>query len=187
MNVYLVAVHTLVGPLPGVHTHVFVEAGRLGETLPTHRTLEEGTGREGLFQQAASKCTYLCFELVDFYGFNYFAAVAPRQWPRGGELSFQHRPSVKGRTLLRGGRAGPDLVGPVLLVDVEDVDPQAVPLLERSAAQVTGELPVALVHAAGVLQVFVPVVLVGEHLPAPVTFEALSGVWRRRKKELDDG
>lgn len=33
---YLVAVHALVWPLSGVHAHVFVEAGRLGETLPAH-------------------------------------------------------------------------------------------------------------------------------------------------------
>lgn len=42
-----------------------------------------------------------------------------------------------------------------------------------------GELPVALVHAAGVLQVFVSVVLIGKHLPTSVTLEALASIWRR--------
>lgn len=64
---------------------------------------------------------------------------------------------------------------------VQDVNPQPVPLLERPAAQMTGELPVPLVHAARVLQVFVSVVLVGEHLPASVALEALPGIWRQNK------
>lgn len=36
---HLVAVDTLVRPLSGVDAHVFVETGRLGETLSAHRTL----------------------------------------------------------------------------------------------------------------------------------------------------
>lgn len=76
------------------------------------------------------------------------------------ELSFQHLLSY--------------LVRSVLFVHVQDVDPEPVPLLEGSVAQVTGELPVPLVHAARVLQVLVSVVSIGEHLPAPVTFVALT-------------
>jgi len=68
------------------------------------------------------------------------------------------------------------LVGSVLLVDVQDVDAQAVPLLEGACAEGAGELAVPTVHAAGVLQVLVPVVLVGEHLPTAVAPEALPGV-----------
>lgn len=71
------------------------------------------------------------------------------------------------------------LVRPVLFVNVQNVDPQSVPLLERSVAEVAGELPVALVHAARVLQVLVSVVLVREHLPAPVALEPVAGIWGR--------
>lgn len=42
----------------------------------------------------------------------------------------------------------------------------------------TGELPVSLVHAARVLQVFVSVVSVGKHLPAPVTLVAFACIWK---------
>ena len=68
------------------------------------------------------------------------------------------------------------LVGSVLLVHVQYVDAQAVSLLEGPGAEVARELPVALVHAARVLEVLVPVILVGEHLPAAVTLEALPGI-----------
>lgn len=44
----------------------------------------------------------------------------------------------------------------------------------------TGELPVALVHAACVLQVLVSVVLVCKHLAAPVTLETLTAIWGRK-------
>lgn len=37
---YLITVDTLVRPLSRVHTHVFVETGRLGEALPAHRALQ---------------------------------------------------------------------------------------------------------------------------------------------------
>ena len=67
-------------------------------------------------------------------------------------------------------------MGSVLLVHVQDVDAQTVPFLEGPGAEVARELAVALVHAAGVLEVLVAVVLVGEHLPAAVTPEALPGV-----------
>ena len=60
------------------------------------------------------------------------------------------------------------LVRPVLLVHVQDVNAQAVALLERSRAQVTRKLAVALVHAARVLEMLVAVVLVGEHFAASV-------------------
>lgn len=68
----------------------------------------------------------------------------------------------------------------VLFVNVQNMDPQPVPLLEGPVAQVAGELPVALVHAARVLEVLVPVVLVGEHLPAAIALEAFAGVCGRR-------
>lgn len=61
------------------------------------------------------------------------------------------------------------LVRPVLLVDVEDVDAEPVPLLERPFAERAGELPVTLVHTGGVLEMFIPVVSVGKHLPTSVT------------------
>lgn len=70
------------------------------------------------------------------------------------------------------------LVRSVLLVNVEDVDPQPVPLLEGAVAEVTRELAVPLVHAASVLEVLVPVVLVGKNLPAALTLEALPGFCR---------
>lgn len=66
-------------------------------------------------------------------------------------------------------------MGSVLLVDVQHVDAQSVPLLEGAAAEVAGEFPVALVHAARVLEVLVTVVAVGEHLPAALALEALPG------------
>lgn len=69
---------------------------------------------------------------------------------------------------------------PVLFVNVQNVDPQPVSLLEGPVAQVAGELPVTLVHATCVLEVLVPVVLVCEHLPTAVTLEALAGVCGRR-------
>lgn len=72
----------------------------------------------------------------------------------------------------------------VLFVNVQNVDPQPVPLLEGPVAQVAGELPVALVHAACVLQVLVSVVLVRKHLPAAVTLEALARVCGRRAQCL---
>jgi hypothetical protein len=61
------------------------------------------------------------------------------------------------------------LVRPMLLVHVQDVNAEAVALLERARAQMTRKLAVALVHTPRVLEMLVAVVLVGEHLPAPVT------------------
>lgn len=68
------------------------------------------------------------------------------------------------------------LVRPVFFVNVQNVDPQPVPLLEGPVAEVTRELPVALVHASCVLEVLVSVVLVRKDLPAPVALEALAGI-----------
>lgn len=59
------------------------------------------------------------------------------------------------------------------------MDPQSVSLLEGSVAQMAGELPVALVHAARVLQMLVSVVFVCEHLPTPVTLEPFAGICKR--------
>lgn len=64
----------------------------------------------------------------------------------------------------------------VLLVNVENMDPQPVPFFKGSATKVARKFPVPLVHTAGVLEVLVPVVLVGEDLPAPLALEALPGV-----------
>lgn len=69
------------------------------------------------------------------------------------------------------------LVRSVFFVNVQDVNPQSVPLLERSVAEVTGELSVALVHAASVLQMFISVIFVREHLAASVTLETLASIW----------
>lgn len=61
------------------------------------------------------------------------------------------------------------LVRSMLLVHMQDVDAEAVALLERPRTQVAREFAVALVHAPRVFQVFVPVVFVGEHFAASVT------------------
>ena len=43
---HLVAVDALVRPLPGVHAHVFVEAGRLGEAFRANRALQGTTTKQ---------------------------------------------------------------------------------------------------------------------------------------------
>ncbi len=80
---------------------------------------------------------------------------------------------VETRRLAEALAAHAALVRPVLLVHVQDVDAEAVALLERARAQVARELAVALVHAARVLEMLVAVVLVGEHLAASITRVAL--------------
>lgn len=71
----------------------------------------------------------------------------------------------------------PYLVRSVFFVNVQDVNPQSVSLLERSVAEVTRELSVALVHAASVLQMFISVIFVREHLAASVALETLASIW----------
>lgn len=63
----------------------------------------------------------------------------------------------------------------VLFVNVENMNPQPVSFLKGSVTKVTGKFAVPLVHAAGVLEVFVPVVLVGKNFAAALTLEALPG------------
>jgi len=64
----------------------------------------------------------------------------------------------------------------VFLMHMENVDSESVSLLERPVAEVAGKLPVALIHAARVFQVFVPVVLIGEHFTTAITLKALSRI-----------
>ena len=71
-------------------------------------------------------------------------------------------------------RADDALVRSMLLVHVQDVYAEAIAFLKRARAQMTGKLAIALVHAASVLQMLVAVVLVGEHLPAPLALVALA-------------
>jgi len=59
---------------------------------------------------------------------------------------------------------------------MENVDSESVSLLERPVAEVAGKLPVALIHTARVFQVFVPVVLIGEHFTTAITLKALSRI-----------
>ena len=77
-------------------------------------------------------------------------------------------------------RPSSHLVRPVLLMDVEDVDAQPVPLLEGPFAERAGELPVTLVHTGGVLEVFISVVSVGKHLSTSVTSVTFCGLCRHR-------
>lgn len=63
----------------------------------------------------------------------------------------------------------------VLFVNVENMDPQPVSFFKGSVTKVTRKFAVPLVHAAGVLEVFVPVVLVGKNFAAALTLEALPG------------
>lgn len=60
-------------------------------------------------------------------------------------------------------------VGPVPLMDVKNVDPESVTLLEGSLAERTWKLPIPLVHTGSVLEVLISVVFVGEHLATAFT------------------
>lgn len=68
------------------------------------------------------------------------------------------------------------LMWSVFLVYVENVNSETVSLLERPVAEVAGKFPVALIHAARVFQVFVPVVLISEDFTTAITLETLSGI-----------
>lgn len=81
----------------------------------------------------------------------------------------------------------PYLVRPVLLVNVQDVDPEPVPLLKGPFAEGAGELPVSLVHAGGVLEVLISVIPVGEHLPTSVTSVTLRGLCQTREERAGAG
>lgn len=61
------------------------------------------------------------------------------------------------------------LVRPVLLMDMKDMDPEPVPLLKGSFAEIAGEFPVALVHTGGVLQMLISVIFVGKYFPTSFT------------------
>ena len=63
----------------------------------------------------------------------------------------------------------------VLFVDVQNMDPQPVSFFKGSVTKVTRKFAVPLVHAASVLEVLVPVVLVGKNLPAALALKALPG------------
>ena len=63
----------------------------------------------------------------------------------------------------------------VLFVNVENMDPQPVSFFKGSVTEVTRKFAVPLVHAASVLEVLVPVVLVGKNLAAALTLKALPG------------
>ena len=58
----------------------------------------------------------------------------------------------------------------VLLVHVQHVDTQAIPLVEGAVTNGAWELPVSCVNAPRVFKMAVTVVFVGEHFPAPFTF-----------------
>lgn len=63
----------------------------------------------------------------------------------------------------------------VLFMNVENMDPQPVSFFKGSVTKVTRKFAVPLVHAAGVLEVLVPVVFVGKNFAAALTLEALPG------------
>lgn len=65
-------------------------------------------------------------------------------------------------------------------MNVQDVDPEPVPLLKGPFAEGAGELPVSLVHARGVLEVLISVIPVGEHFPTPVTSVTLRRLCQTR-------
>lgn len=71
------------------------------------------------------------------------------------------------------------LVRPVLLVNVEDVDAEPVPLLKGPLAERAGKFPVALVHAGGVLEMLISVVSVGKHFSTPFTPVTFCGLCPR--------
>ena len=62
------------------------------------------------------------------------------------------------------------LVRPVLLVHVQNVDPQPVPLLERPAAQVARKLAVPLVHAPVTKSSSTLLLLLGQSSLYPIHF-----------------
>lgn len=72
----------------------------------------------------------------------------------------------------------------VFFMHMENVDSEPVSFLERPVAEVAGELPVALIHAARVFQVFVSVVHVSKHFTTAITLETLSRVCNEEKQEL---
>ena len=76
------------------------------------------------------------------------------------------------------------LVRSVFLMHVQDVNAQTVALLEGAVAKVTGVLPVSLVHAPCVFQMFVAIIFVGEDFAASVASEAISTCCRKIKTKL---
>ena len=76
------------------------------------------------------------------------------------------------------------LVRSVFLMHVQDVNAQTVALLEGAVAKVAGVLPVSLVHAPCVFQMFVAIIFVGEDFAASVASEAISTCCRKIKTKL---
>lgn len=62
------------------------------------------------------------------------------------------------------------------------MDPQPVSFFKGPVAEVTRKFAVPLVHTAGVLEVLVPVVLVGKNLAAAVALKAFPGFCTREGK-----
>lgn len=62
----------------------------------------------------------------------------------------------------------------MLLVDVKDMDAQAITLLKGAVTQVTRELPVSLIDTACVFEMLVTVVLVSEHFTTSITRKAVT-------------
>lgn len=71
------------------------------------------------------------------------------------------------------------LMWPVFLVHMENVNSKTISLLERSVAEVAREFSVALIHTARVFQMFVSIVLIGEHFSTTITLETLSRIFCR--------
>lgn len=63
----------------------------------------------------------------------------------------------------------------VLFVNVENMDPQPVSFFKGSVTKMTRKFAVPLVHTASVLEVLVPVVLVGKNLATALALKALLG------------
>lgn len=61
------------------------------------------------------------------------------------------------------------LVRPVLLVNVQNMDAEPVPLLKGPFAERAGKFPVPLVHAGGVLEMLISVISVGKHFSTTFT------------------
>lgn len=72
-------------------------------------------------------------------------------------------------------------------MDVKNVDPEAIALLERSFAERTRELPITLVHTGSVLEVLVSVVFVGKHLSTAFTPVAFSRLCQKTGMQVLEG
>ena len=66
----------------------------------------------------------------------------------------------------------------VLLVNVQDGDPELVPLLKGSFADRAGKFPITLVHTRGVLEVLISVIFVGKYFSTSFTPVAFCRLFR---------